>query len=133
MNKLVSFLAAGLTIASSALVLAQKPTASVLGKWKGESLCTVKPSACHDEVVVYEITAPAEKKGVLVWKADKIVNGEQQNMGSLDCTIASSGQAIACEIPGKGVWTFQLNGDTMTGTLKLTDGTLFRKVSVKRM
>ena len=42
---------------------AQKDSSGVLGKWKGESLCTVKPSACHDEVVVYDISAPPEKKG----------------------------------------------------------------------
>jgi hypothetical protein len=126
-----------LTIAAAALLvgvaaLAQKTSPSALGKWKGESLCTVKPSACHDETVVYEITAPPEKKGGLVWKADKIVNGEQQNMGTLDCT-APYPHSVTCDIPGKGVWTLQVQGDSMTGTLKLSDGTLFRKVSVHRM
>lgn len=132
LNKRLSVFFVGLMVASTAVVLAQKPGASALGKWKGESLCTVKPSACHDEVVVYEFTASTEKKGMLSWKADKIVNGEQQNMGTLDCTFASGTQTVTCNIP-RGVWELQVNGDTMTGTLKLSDGTLFRKVSVKRM
>lgn len=107
----------------------QKSNAPVLGTWKGESLCTVKPSACHDESVVYEITPG--KNGGVVWKADKIVNGQQENMGTLDCTFAAS--VLTCDISGKGVWSLTVRGDAMTGTLKLSDGTLFRKVSVKRM
>src|SRR5690242_4946094 len=80
-------------------IFAQKENAAVLGQWKGESLCTVKPSACHDEVVVYEITATAEKKGTLIWKADKIVNGEQQNMGTLDCTYDPGSKMMTCDMP----------------------------------
>ncbi len=109
----------------------QEAKSPVIGTWKGESLCTVKPSACHDEEVVYEISAPADKKGALVMKADKIVNGERQWMGDLDCKYAASTHVLNCEIP-KGVWSFDVGGDAMTGTLKLSDGTLFRKVSVKR-
>jgi hypothetical protein len=120
-----------LIIGSLETVSAQKD-ASAVGKWKGESLCTVKPSACHDEVVVYEITAATGKKDALVWKADKIVNGEQQNMGTMDCTYAPKSQVMTCDMPGRGVWKLTVHGDAMTGTLELSDGTLFRKVSVKR-
>jgi hypothetical protein len=111
---------------------AQKTNAIVLGKWKGESLCTVKPSACHDETVVYEITAPGGPKDHLVWKADKIVDGKQVNMGSLDCKYAYESHTITCDMPGRGVWSLTVDGDVMTGTLKLSDGTVFRKVSAKR-
>lgn len=92
----------------------------------------VQPSACHDESVVYDISSSAQKKGVLVWKADKIVNGEQQNMGTLECTYASSTHVVTCDMPDKGTWKLQVSGDEMKGTLTLTDGTLFRKVDVKR-
>jgi hypothetical protein len=133
MKRLVTLTIAGLLLAGAGTpAFTQKTSSSVLGKWKGESLCTVKPSACHDESVVYEITASAEKKGMLVWKADKIVNGEQQNMGMLDCS-APDAHTMTCDMSGRGVWAFQGQGDGMTGTLKLSDGTLFRKVSVKRM
>jgi hypothetical protein len=114
-------------------VSAQKDGAGAVGKWKGESICTVMPSACHDEVVVYEISAPAEKKGTLVWKADKIVNGRQENMGTLDCTYAAESRTLTCDMPGRGVWSLTVHGDAMTGTLKLSDGTLFRKITVRRM
>lgn len=112
---------------------AQQPKSPVLGTWKGESLCQVKPSACHDEVVVYKIKASSEKKDTFTIKADKIVNGERQWMGDLECTSADSSRGLTCELDNKkGVWSFNVRGDTMTGTLKLADGTLFRKVSVRR-
>jgi hypothetical protein len=109
---------------------AQKTNATVLGTWKGESLCTVKPSACHDEVVVYEITTVAGSKDHISWKADKIVDGKQVNMGTLECTYESN--TVTCDMPGRGVWSLTVDGDVMTGTLKLSDGTLFRRVSAKR-
>ena len=122
-----------LLVMSSGLCAAQQTTNAIaLGKWKGESLCTVKPSACHDEIVVYEFTAPVGPKDHLVWKADKIVDGKQVNMGSLDCTFDSDKHTVTCDMPGRGTWSLTINGDNMTGTLKLSDGTLFRKVSAKR-
>ena len=117
----------GFIVGAALFTTAQDSNAPVLGTWQGESLCTVKPSACHDESVVYEISQG--KNGGVVWKADKIVNGERQNMGTLDCTFAAS--VLTCDM-GKGVWSLTVRGDAMTGTLKLADGTLFRKVSVRR-
>lgn len=101
--------------------------ADVLGTWEGESICTVQPSACHDEHVIYEITQAANNK--LKMSADKVVNRERQNMGDLDCTY--DGKTLACPIP-RGTWAFDIRGTKMTGTLKLPDGTLFRKVDAKK-
>lgn len=112
----------------SAAAVAQRPNASPVGTWKGESLCTVKPNACHDETVVYEIK-PSGKQDRLICKADKIVDGKRQWMGDLDCTFANA--TLTCEVP-KGTWSFTVQDNTMTGTLKLADGTLFRKVNVRR-
>ena len=101
--------------------------ASVIGTWEGESICTVHPSACHDEHVIYEITKAAQDK--LTMSADKVVNGERQNMGDLECTY--DGRMLSCPV-ARGIWAFDVSGSKMSGTLKLTDGTLFRKVSVKK-
>jgi hypothetical protein len=99
----------------------------VIGTWEGESICTVRPSACHDEHVIYEITEAG--KANLKMSADKVVNGERQNMGDLECSY--NGKTLSCPF-AKGVWAFDVSGTKMTGTLKLTDGTLFRKVDVKK-
>jgi hypothetical protein len=120
-------------LAAVGMVAAQQANAPVLGTWKGESLCTVKPSACHDEVVVYEIKPSSDKKDHLTVKADKIVDGKRQWMGDLECGYADGTGVLTCELDNKkGVWSFNVQGDAMTGTLKLADGTLFRKVSAKR-
>ena len=111
---------------------AQKTNETVLGKWEGESLCTVKPSACHDETVVYEFSAAGDSKDHVVVNADKIVDGKALNMGTLDCKYADDRHTITCDLPGRGVWRFTADGDAMTGTLKLSDGTVFRKVTAKR-
>jgi len=118
-------------LATVTLGAAQQPKGTVLGTWKGESLCTVKPSACHDEVVLYEIKPSSENKDHLVLRGDKIVKGKRQMMGDLDCTYADSTGTLTCPI-STGVWSFQVKGDTMLGTLKHTDGTLFRKASARR-
>src|ERR1051326_301967 len=106
---------------------AQGNPSDVTGTWEGESICTVRPSACHDEHVIYEIKAGSEKKFTM--SADKVVNGERQNMGVLDCSY--DGKTLSCPF-AKGVWAFAVNGTKMTGTLKLTDGALFRKVDVTK-
>ena len=99
----------------------------VLGTWEGESICTVHPSACHDEHVIYTISDAGRDK--LKMSADKVVNGERQNMGDLDCTY--NGKTVSCPF-ARGLWAFDISGTKMTGTLKVTDGTLFRKVEAKK-
>ena len=101
--------------------------ADVIGTWEGESKCTVRPSACHDEHVIYEVTQAGKEK--LKMSADKVVNGERQNMGDLEC--AYDGKTLSCPF-AKGVWAFDIRASKMTGTLKLTDGTLFRIVDAKK-
>ena len=121
---LMSFLA---LLAFCVVCGAQSGKADVIGTWEGESICTVHPSACHDEHVIYEISDAGRDK--LKMSADKVVNGERQNMGDLECTYER--KTLSCPF-AKGVWAFDVSGTKMTGTLKLTDGTLFRKVDVKK-
>ena len=109
-----------------ALFAQPDPATDVLGTWEGESICTLKPSACHDEHVIYEITRAADKLSI---SADNVVNGERQNMGTLTCSYARP--TLRCEIPN-GTWSFDLKDAKLTGTLTLTDGRLFRRVNVAR-
>ena len=97
-----------------------------LGSWTGTSLCLVRPSACNDEKVVYDI---AEAKGGFDVKADKVVNGERQWMGTLSCTGDET--RITCAIP-KGTFAFVREGDKARGELVLADGTKFRTIEIAR-
>ncbi|WP_263417469.1 hypothetical protein [Terriglobus albidus] len=122
-----------LTVSFSVLILwtagfAQAgETKDVLGEWSGKSTCVVRPSACHDEDVIYQIKEIAP--GKLSWKADKIVSGKRETMGVLDCSYGD--KTLVCHFE-KGTWTFHVDGARMTGTLRLVDGRLFRTVDVKR-
>jgi hypothetical protein len=105
------------------------PTAFV-GTWRGTSLCLVRPSACHDEIVVYRIT-PMKAADSLSIDAFKIVSGEEQEMGVLACRLVRGSGQITCAIP-HGVWRFTARNDSLTGELRLPDNTRFRDVRTVR-
>jgi len=49
---------------------------SVLGTWKGESICFGNRPACKNEVVVYRFEAIPGKAKVVTLFADKIIEGK---------------------------------------------------------
>jgi hypothetical protein len=62
---------------------------NITGTWKGTSVCQVKNSPCHDESVVYHITAGKAPASFNI-QANKIVNGAEDDMGTLAATYDSS-------------------------------------------
>jgi hypothetical protein len=119
-----------LILGAPALATEPADTAAVVGIWRGESLCTVKPSPCHDEVVVYHF-APGKTPAAVVATANKIVDGKEVNMGVLDCTFDAAHRALTCPI-ARGTFRFVIEGRQLSGTLTLVDGTLFRRISAKK-
>ena len=129
------FARGSLTVAILAIlatgVRAQAQSArSPLGVWRGTSLCLVKPSSCHDEIVVYRIT-PMKARDSVSFDAFKVVNGQEEDMGTLTCHVAPSAPQLTCAIP-RGVWRYTVRGDSLVGDLKLPDGTKFRDVRTAR-
>lgn len=107
---------------------------AVLGTWEGESKCTVADSPCHDEHVIYTIK-PDQNSGGLTMQADKVVNGERQNMGTLPCRYDAAGKRLTCVTEGRKIsdWVFTISGDTMTGTLTLrNEHQLYRRIRVNK-
>ena len=113
-------------LARSGQAQASVGAANPVGVWRGTSLCLVRPSACHDEVVVYRISR-ANKSDSLTMDARKIVNAREEEMGILGCRLISQGAAFACTIPN-AVWRFSVRGDSLVGELRLSDSTKFRDV-----
>ena len=108
--------------------------ATVLGTWEGESKCMVVNSPCHDEHVVYEIKADPKAADHFLVDAYKIVAGQRDYMGTLACQYPVAPGVLRCigRRPDD-VWTFNVSGNTMTGTLTTgAEKQLFRKVSVSR-
>ena len=133
-----SRLSAGTTRPATTIAITQNTTRGVttdtarlanpVGVWRGTSLCTQRPSSCHDEITVYRITRVNADS--LSLDASKIVNGQEEDMGVLGCRIVSGGQ-FSCTIP-HGVWYFTVRADSLIGELKLPDNSKFRDVRAAR-
>jgi hypothetical protein len=119
---------------AAACVHAADTPAAILGTWEGESKCMVANSPCHDEHVVYEVKADTKAADHFVVDAYKIVSGERDFMGTIDCHYPVQPGVLRCigRRP-EDVWRFNVSGDTMTGTLTIgAEKQLFRKVQVSR-
>jgi hypothetical protein len=80
--------------------------------------------------VVYYVTAgPAAGKFQI--RANKIVGGEEQGMGTIDCTSGLETGSYICRPDESTVWTWKLQKDVLTGELQLR-GQLYRKIRVTR-
>jgi len=101
-----------------------------VGTWRGTSLCLVRPSPCNDEVVVYRI-APVNANDSLTMDARKIVKGREEEMGVLGCHFERASAQVVCGMRN-GEWRFDLHGDSLTGVLRLPNGTKFRDVRTAR-
>lgn len=137
---LIMLLSAAVTIAASAAQndSAKKPDADsheslLAGDWRGDSICLVRPSACHDEDSLYHFTKVPGKPGVYSLQADKIVDGKPETMGTMDCNYDAKAQALDCAIPDRAVLRFTWEGKEMRGTMTLTDKSLWRKIALKKV
>jgi hypothetical protein len=135
MKSLISLallLALAVSIFSTALV-AQKPSNEIspVGDWRGDSICQVRPSACHDEDALYHVTAIPGKPGQFSMQADKIVDGKPQNMGNADCTYDTKQRILACNL-GRASLEFSVTEKTMSGAMFLPDKTRWRNINLKK-
>ena|ERR1700686_5545004 len=76
---------------------ASSDDSSVVGDWRGNSICVVRESACHDEDSLYHVARLAEKPGWFSVKLDKIVDGKPVTMGTVECSYDSGKKSISCD------------------------------------
>lgn len=105
---------------------------SPLGDWRGMSVCQVKPSGCHDEDSLYHVRQRRTKGGEFELQADKVVDGKRVTMGAGPCDLDVSGQLV-CAVPGGASLRFHVHGDQMNGVMRMADGTVWRKITLKRV
>jgi hypothetical protein len=117
-------------LSRGAAAQARSTAASPVGVWRGTSLCLVRESPCHDEIVVYRITAAGVADSFAI-DARKIVNGQEEEMGILDCRFTDANAELRCIIP-RAIWSFSVRRDSLVGELRLRDGTKFRDVRTVR-
>jgi hypothetical protein len=105
---------------------------SLVGDWRGDSICVVRDSACRDEDSLYHVTQLAGKPGRFSMKLDKIVDGKPVTMGTTECSSYDSAKrSLTCEFP-RGAFHLTIQANKMAGTMNLTDGTLWRKINLKK-
>ena len=119
-----------------AIIVLVKPVSAqdesrLTGNWKGESICQVKNSPCHDESVVYHITKGKEANKFLV-DADKIIDGKPVNMGALDFNYEKENNLLTCTFRN-GTFRLIIAGNKMEGTLVTPDKILFRRISLVKI
>lgn len=116
--------------ASAAPTISNGPSSKLVGQWDGRSLCVTPRPACTDETVRYQIRKDKPDAEDFHIQADKIVNGQVQNMGVLTCHFEALRQQLVCP-QGQGQWQFRWDGDALVGGL-LDGSGLFRLIIVRR-
>jgi hypothetical protein len=98
----------------------------LMGTWRGTSICQIKNSPCHDETVVYHISKNNGTDTFYV-NASKIVNGVEEEMGILP--FVYNGKKNQFISTAYGIWTFNIEGSKLEGTL-FVRGELYRKIII---
>ena len=105
---------------------------TAVGTWRGESRCMVTPSSCRDEDSVYRIAAVAQSQTKVTLTANKIVDRREINMGTSECSFSPHTHVLKCPLPNGATIRFELKGDSLNGTMTLSDGTEWRKIALRR-
>ena len=105
---------------------------TVVGTWRGESKCLVTPSACRDEDSVYRIAAVAQSQTKVTLTANKMVDKQEVNMGTSECSFSPATHLLKCPLPNGSTIRFELKGDSLNGTMALADGTEWRRIALRR-
>ena len=111
--------------------LAAAELSGLAGTWRGDSVCATEASACHNERVVYYIKDVPNSPNLVSIQADKIVEGKPITMGTGEWQYDRVKSNLEWRM-AKQVWLLQITGSRMEGTMKLMDGTVLRKMSLKK-
>ncbi len=125
--KIKTLLALTFLLALGKISIAQ----SLVGVWKGTSLCQIKNSPCHDENVVYHISKNSSGDSYQI-DASKIIDGKEDDMGTQNFSFNAQQKILFLVDSVKNVkWEFKISGKGMHGTL-ISKGTLVRIIDLKK-
>lgn len=107
----------------------QDSQSKIAGVWRGHSECAIKSSPCHDEVNVYRFSKVDGRRNAFSVTASKVVDGKEVVMGASEWKYDEKKQVVECEKPSIQL---AIHGDQMDGALKLDDGTVYRRIHLKK-
>ena len=116
----------------STVARAEENESSVIGVWRGNSICVPRNTACRDEVAVYRVSAVPGKHGYVYVSGGKVIDGKEVVMGSGDWRFDASTHTLSTEVPA-GEIVLVADGNTMQGTFTLHDKTVLRHITLKRV
>ena len=105
--------------------------AQVVGAWRGNSVCMVKNSPCHDEINVYRFAEIAGKPRSVLVTGSKVVDDKEIVMGTVAWKYEPEKQALEWEGP-HGTFRLTVQGEKMEGTLTDRDGVVYRRIYLKK-
>ncbi len=120
-------------VATCAFAQSTKPAggdSGLVGDWRGDSICVVRPSACNDEKALYHFKKIGNEPNRFSLQADKIVNGQAEEMGTMECSFAPEEHKVTCSTP-KLMLHLTLSSKNLDGTMNLQDGTLWRNITLR--
>jgi hypothetical protein len=118
-------------VAISSAHTAKPDNDALVGNWRGDSICVVRPSACANEKSLYHIKKIGDQPNRFSMQGDKIVDGRPVAMGTADCIYAPDKRALTCELPSGSIH-LTLRETRLEGTMHLSDGRLWRNISLKK-
>jgi hypothetical protein len=107
-------------IAAAALASGAVPKGEIIGAWQGVSMCVKSPEFpdCHDESVEYDFyDGPG---GTVHLAAYTFFDGQKNLIEEMDCTYDEKAGSWTSESQNpryRGLWTFTVAGDALSGTL----------------
>ena len=130
-----SHLAGNIAAASILLVNASIAQAGegvpVAGTWRGDSVCTTAAPSCQSEAVVYYIADVPDRPDLVTIRADKTVDGKAITMGTGQWTHDRDHHTLEWRTTER-IWLLVIRGNRIEGTLTLADGTVVRKMTLKK-
>lgn len=125
-------LAAGL-IVTGRVAIAEGPDelTAFVGDWKGNSICMMANSGCHNEKVVWHIAKAPERPGWMVVRGERLENGKPVVMGALQFQWEAGSHTLTSE-GEQGIWRLKQNGERLEAALVRADQAIFRRVFLTR-
>ena len=104
----------------------------IAGRWRGNSECVLKNSACRDETNVYRFSEDPARPDWFSGAGSKVVNGNEISMGTLDWHYNAKSGILESNNPN-AVFRLVVADNQIEGTLLLSDGTVYRRIHLTKI